>query len=92
MTSAAQAEVLNEVCFLRIAKGAELTKVPRWLSNIRRMPEVHAHWQPEPLENQLNSDDPVAEIFEAELAHRVYLRSLLAECRTKWAEVSKGLF
>ena len=92
MTSAAEAQVLNEICLLRINHGAELTEVPRWLKNIRRMPEVYEYWQPEPLQHQLDSDDPVTEIYDAEMAQRFHLRSLLAECPTEWAEVSEDLF
>jgi len=80
MSSVAHAEILNEVCRLRLQQVPELPKAELWLRSISSVSHIFRGWDSEPSAEQLSAEFAVAEIYEGVLDNRFFLKSFAASC------------
>jgi len=93
MTSAANAKILNEVCYLRITKSQpDLEQTERWLQNLSRVSKIYRYWQPKPNPLTIVAELSVTEIYQEVMAKRDWLRTLAEFYEVDFAEVSRDLF
>jgi len=96
LTSAAHADILNHVAFLRIQDFPEndilFEECLRILNNLNRIPPLYEFWQAEPKMSQLASEDPAAEVYKEVLQHRVHLKGMAENSNANFDAITRDLF